>query len=129
MSKGETLSFKIPSRVILSPFKSARFLSRQCSVCDIETKDSENRLLVHFAVKNRVDLSHEMNFSVDSDELQVDCDINSFKNWITADPNVIIGSLSNFGYLKGISHLTLKVEGNKILFKNCMTDMVRKGML
>jgi hypothetical protein len=124
----EKLSCRVPAKSLLKPFRSMRFLTKAIAKCEILFQSSSDCLEVTLACKYGSTIIYSIHLTSESECLQVDYDLNSLKNAITAEAKLIIGSLSNFAHSKGVGDLTLKVTGSKLFFKNCITDLVKKGM-
>ncbi|CAG7837861.1 unnamed protein product [Allacma fusca] len=124
--EGSQLFCRIPSKCMLKPFKSLRFLQRCSDTCEIEFDSEANTMTIMIPCKGGVIVRHVLNFSVDRDSEELDFDPQSLKSCIGAEPKIFLRSLTNFVHNKGVAELTLKVLNNKLLLKNCVNDMIKK---
>ena len=96
-------------------------------MCEILFQNNNDCLEVLFTCKFGCTIVYSIHLTTEVEVLQVDYDLDLLKNAITAEPKLIIGSLSNFAHNKGVGDLTLQFTGSKLFFKNCLTDLVKKG--
>ncbi len=113
----------------MKPFRSIRFI-KTCIFCELEFEEGTDLIMITLGCKSLCTLKYKIQLLENPDELVADCEPDSLTNWIRTDPKFMMSNLSNFTHCaKGLMDLTLKAQGNKILMKNCATDLMRKGWL
>ena len=127
MPSENNVNFRIPAKCLLKPFKSLKFLQKFSDTCELDFTAEGCSLGITVLCKGGVKIRHKLNLSVEAEDLQVEVDSSMLKNCIAAEPKLILASLSNFTRAKGVADLTLKVLSDKLLLKNCVNDLIKRG--
>jgi len=125
----QNLECKIPTKCLLKPFRSMRFLTKCATECKIHYAQDGDNLDVTLLTRFGAQISYSLRLLSDVELLEVDFDLDSLRSIVTCDSKFILGSLSNFHQVKGAGDLTLKVVGHQITLRSSVTDLVRKGTI
>lgn len=112
----------------MKPFRSMKFITK-CIFCEISFEEGKDTVVITMGCKSLAEIRYNIPMVSDRDELHAECDMEKLVNFLRSEPKFLMDNLSHFTHGKGLQDLTLKVHGNKLLMKNCATDLLRKGRL
>lgn len=126
MANAEPEKVAIPAKIILKPYRTQKVAKSYLS-SEIDYNAADDFLTVTSEGKSHVLTTYKLGASSNSDSIEFDSDPNSRSHCLTADAKVLSSCLSNFGHVKGLTEINLKIQGQKIILRNCVTDIARKG--
>ncbi|ODN00284.1 Cell cycle checkpoint control protein RAD9A [Orchesella cincta] len=115
----------VPAKTILKPYRTLKVAKSYLS-SEIKYIPSEDFITVTSEGKTHVSTTYKLGATESSSEIQFECDPYAMKNILKTDAKVLASGLSNFNHMKGLSELTLKIQGERVMLKNTVTDVARK---
>ncbi|CAL8129846.1 unnamed protein product [Orchesella dallaii] len=125
VTSDEPEKIAVPAKTILKPYRTLKVAKSYLS-SEIKFNPTEDFITVTSEGKSHVSTTYKLCATESSSDVQFDCDPYAMKSFLKADAKVLSSCLSNFNHMKGLSELTLKIQGQRVMLKNTVTDMARK---
>ncbi|CAL8129840.1 unnamed protein product [Orchesella dallaii] len=115
----------VPVNEILKPYRTLKVAKSYLS-SEIKFNPTEDFISVTSEGKTHVSTTYKLCATESSSDVQFDCDPYAMKSFLKADAKVLSSCLSKINHMKELSELTLKIQGQRVMLKNTVTDMARK---